>query len=157
MFWWLSSKVLSYKTDFINSSFPTFPFSFSRTNHFKHLSFCHRFYFINRYIPFSSLLFTLLLHHIGEYFWVSLLLSIHQICGDSTFFYRLCFAFCILFFMLFNSFFHLNFLFKAFFVKDLSFNASKCLCFFRYDFGFSSLFLSPLLLSIQPLTIPFLM
>lgn len=148
MLWGFTGKVLTHKTHFINSSFPTFTLSFSRTDHFKHFCLCHWFDFIDGNIPFTCFFFTLLFDHVCQDLWVSLLLSIHQICWNCTIFYWLCFAFRIFLLMLLDSFFHLYFLFEALFIKDFSLDTPEWLCLFRYNFGLSGLLLSSLLLSI---------
>lgn len=157
MFWWFSCEILANKTNLINSSFPAFSFSLSWTDNFKHFSFSHRLDFFNRNIPFSSFFFSFLLDHIGQHFWVFLLLSIHQICWNCTILYWLSFRFGIFLFMSLNSFFHLNFLFKSFFIEYFGLDASQCLCFFRYNFSSTSLFLSAFFLCIQTLTKSLLM
>lgn len=118
MFGRLSRKILSYKTNFIDSSLPAFSLSFTRSNHLKHFSFCHWFNLLDRYIPFSCFFFTFLLDHIGQNLWVSLLLPIHQICGYCAFLYVLDSTLGILLFVFFDSFFHLYFLFKPLFIEN---------------------------------------
>ena len=120
MFWRLSCKILSHKTNFIDSSLPAFSLSFSRSDYLKHFSFCHRFNLLDRYIPFSCFFFTFLLDHIGQNFWVSLLLPIHQICWYCTFLYVLDSTLGILLFVFFDSLFHLYFFFKPLFIENFS-------------------------------------
>lgn len=55
--------------------------------------------------------------------------------------------------MSFYSLLHLNLLLESLLVEDFGLDASQCFCFLRYDFGFSCLFLSSLLLCVQSLTI----
>ncbi len=121
IFWWFTSKVLTHKCNFINSSFPTFSLSFTWSDNFKHFSLSHRFYFLYGYGPFTCFLFSFLLNHVGENFRIFLLLSVHKISRYSTFLYIFDSAFRIFLLMLFDSFFHLNFLFESFFVKYFSF------------------------------------
>jgi len=124
MFWRLSGKILSHKANFVDSSFPTFSLSFSRSDNLKHFSLSHWLYFFNRYIPFSCFLFAFLFHHVSQDFWVSLLLSVHKIGWDCALFDILNSAFCILLFVLFDSLFHLYFLFESFLIEYFSFDAS---------------------------------
>jgi hypothetical protein len=151
MFWWFSCKILTNKTYFIYSSFPTFSFSFSWTNYLKHLCLGHRFYFINWYTPFTSFLFSFLFYHICQYFWIFLLFSIHQICRNCTLFNWFHFPFSIFLLIFLNRFFHLYFLFKAILIEYFSFDSSECLCFLWYHLGLSGLFLSLFFFGIQSL------
>ena len=123
MFWRLSSKILPYKTNFVNSSLPALSLSLSGSNNFKHFRLSHWFDFLYRYIPLSCFFFTFLFDHIGEYLRISLLLSIHKISRYCSLFNFLYSAFCVLLLVLFDSFFHLYFLFKSLFVKNFSFDA----------------------------------
>jgi hypothetical protein len=117
IFWWLSSKVLSYESDFVDSSLPTFSLSFTRSNDFEHFCFCHRLHLLNRYCPFAGFLLSFLLYHVCQNFGIFLLLSIHEISRHSAFLDILRFAFGIFLLVLFDSFFHLNLLFESFLVK----------------------------------------
>jgi hypothetical protein len=148
VFWRFSSKILSNKTYFVDSSFPTFALSFSRSNNFEHLCLCHWLDFLYRDWPLSRFLLSLLLDHIRQYFWVSLLLSIHEICWDCSILNILNSAFCVLFLMLFNRLLHLNLFFKSFLIEKFGFDTLQCLSLLWYNFGLSCLFLSSLLLSI---------
>lgn len=152
VFWWLSCEVLSYEGDFVDSSLPTFSFPLSWPDDFEHFSFGHWLNFLNRDWPLAGLFFSLLLDHIGKNFRVLLLFSIHEIGRYGSFLNILNSGLGVLFFMLFDGFFHLNFLFKSFLVKYLGLESSQCLCFFGDDFSLSGLFLTTFLISIQSLT-----
>jgi hypothetical protein len=157
VFWRLSCEVLSYESDFIDSSLPAFSFSFSGPDDLEHFSFGHWLNFFNRDRPLSGFFFSLLLDHIGENFGVLLLFSIHEIGRYGSFLNILDSGLGVLFFMLLDGFFHLDFLFKSFLVKYLGLESSQCLCFFGDDFSLSGLFLTTFLISIQSLTESLLM
>lgn len=148
MFWGFSCKILSNKTYFIDSSFPTFSLSFTRSNNFKHFSFSHRLDFLDGNIPFTSFFFSLLFDHICENFRIFLLLSIHQICWYSTILNGLLLCFSIFLLMGLYCFLHLYFLCEPLLIKKFSLNTSQCLSLFRNYFCFSCLFFSSLLLCI---------
>ena len=152
----LSGKVFSHKTNFIDSTLPTFFLSFSWSNHIEHFSFSHRLDFFDRYWPLSSLFFSLLFDHVSEYFGVPLLLSVHEISRHCSFLDVLYSAFGVLLFMFFDGLFHLNFLFEPFFVEQFSFDTFQCLCLFGDDFRFSGFFLSSLFFGVHSLTESFL-
>jgi len=120
MFWWLSSEVFSNKTNFVDSSFPTFSFSFSRSNHLKHLSLSHWFNLFHWHVPLSCFFFTFLFDHVCQHFRVFLLLPVHKISWNCAFFNVLHTAFSILFLMFFDGFLHLYLLFEPFFVEKFS-------------------------------------
>jgi len=152
VFWGFSSEVLSNESNFIYSSFPTFSLSFTRTNNLKHFSFGHWLYFFKRYAPFSGFLLSFLFYHICQYFRIFLLLSVHKISRHCAFLHILNSTFCIFLLMLFDSFFHLNFFFESRFIKEFCFKSSQSLCFFRYNFSFSCLLFSSLLIGVHSLT-----
>ena len=139
------SEILAYKTNFVDPSLPTFSLSFSWPNYFKHFSLSHRLDFFDWDIPFSSFFLSFLLDHVGEDFWIFLLLSIHEISWNCTILNWLFRCLCIFLLMGFDSFFHLNFLSEALLVKNFSLDSSESLGFFGDDFGFPSLFLPSLL------------
>ncbi len=148
VFWWFTGEVLTDEGDFVDSSLPTFSLSLTWSDDLEHFGFSHGLDLFNRYWPFACLFFTFLLDHVGEDFTIFLLFSIHQISRHGAFFYILNSRLWVFLFMLLDSFFHLNFLFKSFFVKDLGFKSSKGLCFFRYDLCLSCFFLTTFLISI---------
>ena len=148
VFWWFTSKVFSYESDFVDSSLPAFSLSLTRSNNLKHFSLSHRLNFLNRHGPLTGLLFSLLLDHVGKDFWVLLLLSVHEIGRYSTLLYIFNSALGVLFFMLLDGFFHLDFLLESFLVEDFGFESSQGLCLFGDDFCLSGIFLSTLLFSI---------
>ena len=120
--WRLTSKILTHETYFVDPPLPTFLLSLTRTNNFKHLGLSHWLYLFDGYRPFPSFFFSFLFHHIGQHLRIPLLFSIHKICRYCTFLNIFNSAFGIFLFMLFDSFFHLYFLFKPLFVKQLGLN-----------------------------------
>ena len=157
MFWWFSCKVLTDESYFVYSSFPTFSLSFSWSYNFKHFCLSHWFYLFDRDWPFTCFFLSFLFNHVSQNFRISLLLSVHQIGGNCTFFNVLYSTLCIFLLMFFYCFLHLYFLFESLFIKDFRFKSSKSLCFFGNNFSFSGIFLSPFLFSVKSLTESFFM
>ena len=124
MFWGFTGEIFAYKANFVDSSLPAFAFSFTRSNNFEHFCLGHWLDFFDRDIPFASLFFTFLFDHVGQDFRVLLLLSVHQIGGDSAILDGFCFTLGILFLVSLDGLLHLYFLLESLFVKDLGLDAA---------------------------------
>ena len=148
VFWWFACEVFSYEGDFVDSSLPAFSLSFTRSNNLKHFSLSHGLNLLNGHSPLSGFFFSLLLDHVGEDFGVLLLLSVHEIGRYGSFLYIFNSALGVLFLMLLDGFFHLDFLLESLLVEDFGFESSQGLCLFGDDFCLSGIFLSTLLFSI---------
>ena len=137
-----TSKVFTNKCDFIDSSFPTFLLSLSRSNNIKHFSLSHWFNLLNGYWPSSSLFFSFLFYCIWEDLRGCGLFSIHQEGRQSSSFDLISINLYIFFFMLLNKFFHSSLLLESLFIEHLSLQSSKCLSFLWKNMSLSCFSLS---------------
>ncbi len=98
-----------------------------------------------------------MLDHICKNLRVALLLSIHEESRDCSFFNVISPALSVLLLVLLDGLLHLDFLFKSFFVEELSLDALQGLSFLRNYLRLSCLLLASLLLGVQPLSETLLM
>lgn len=157
MFWRLSGEVLTNEANFVDSPFPAFSLAFSRADDLEHLCFSHRLDLLDGDSPLACLFLSLLFDHVGEYFGVPLLLSVHEIGGDCAFLDVLHSALGVLLFVLFDSLLHLYLLLEPLLVEELGLDTLQGLCLLGDDLGLSGLFLPALLLRVQPFSESFLM
>mmetsp|Transcript_2136 Transcript_2136/g.1475 ORF Transcript_2136/g.1475 Transcript_2136/m.1475 type:complete len:200 (+) Transcript_2136:398-997(+) len=153
----LTDEVWANKCYLIDHTLPDLLLSFTRFQYLKHFIFGHGFDFLNGYLPFASLLFSLLFDHITEYFGAIHFISVQQICGNGTFFLFLFTLSCCLFLLVgLNHFLHFNLLFVAFFSKQFTFDSVQLLCFLGHVFDFTGITFTAFLLRIEALTIALL-